>query len=166
MILVKSIKRKNNFLKYYDDNYLKAIRAFSLFLPNQVVIKITTDKEEDEISHPFFEDKIEQHQTWINHCYGLMYSRVPIFMDTFTYSLSFTITDEMYEQYAIIHEITLKEAKKECDLIQATAREWHWKLFSLYSKIRNDINNATTVIDAKEAVEKGKQILFDKLHVL
>ena len=49
MILVKSIKRKNNFLKYYDDNYLKAIRAFSLFLPNQVAIKITTDKEEDEI---------------------------------------------------------------------------------------------------------------------
>ena len=88
MILVKSIKRKNNFLKYYDDNYLKAIRAFSLFLPNQIAIKITTDKEEDEISHPFFEDKIEQHQTWINHCYSLMYSRVPIFMDTFTYSLS------------------------------------------------------------------------------
>ncbi len=166
MILVKSIKRNNNFLKYYDDNYLKAIRAFSLFLPTQVVIKINTEKEDDEISHPFFEDKIEQHQIWINHCYELMYSRVPIFMDTFTYSLSFNITDEMYEQYAIIHEITLKEAKKECDLIQATAREWHWKLFSLYSKIRNDINNAATVIDAKEAVEKGKQILFDRLHVL
>ena len=44
MILVKSIKRNNNFLKYYDDNYLKAIRAFSLFLPTQVVIKINTEK--------------------------------------------------------------------------------------------------------------------------
>ena len=166
MILVKSLKRNNNFIKYYDDNYLKAIRAFSLFLPNQVGININPSTEEDEISHPFFEDKIEQHYIWIGHCYSLMYSRVPIFMDTFTYSLSFTITDEMYEQYAIIHEITLKEAKKECDLIQATAREWHWKLFSLYSKIGNDINNAATIIDAKEAVEKGKQILFGRLHVL
>tara|TARA_Y100000593_G_scaffold91673_1_gene181135 strand:+ start:206 stop:706 length:501 start_codon:yes stop_codon:yes gene_type:complete len=166
MILVKSLKRNNNFLKYYDDNYLKAIRAFSLFLPTQISVEIKTDKEVDEISHLFYEDKIEQHQTWINYCYGLMYSRVPIFMDTFTYSLSFDITDEMYNQYAIIHEVSLKEAKKECDLIQATAREWHWKLFCLYSKIRNDINNAATVLAAKEAVEKGRQILFDRLHVL
>ena len=72
MILVKSLKRNNSFLKYYDDNYLKAIRAFSLFLPSQISIRINVNKEDDEISHPFYESKIEQHQTWINHCYNLI----------------------------------------------------------------------------------------------
>lgn len=166
MILVKSLKRNNNFLKYYDDNYLKAIRAFSLFLPSQISIRINVNKEDDEISHPFYESKIEQHQTWINHCYNLMYARVPLFMDTFTHSLSLDITDKMYDQYAIIHEITLEEAKKECDLIQSTAISWHWKLFCLYSKIRNDINNSTTVLEGNDVVEIGKQILFETVHVL
>ena len=163
--MIKVFSQVTPFYNYYPDYYSEAIKATLLKFPDDYNIEYHRKEGKYIKTNDYFDILVQYHFDWYSICVAHFSTRIPLLFNTWISISYLSLTDTMISQYANTHDMSIIEADKECKLLTQTAKDFSWQLFCIYSKIRNDLNDATSKTTLEQTLDNGR-IRLKRCHVL
>ena len=163
--MIKVYNEISDFYNYYPDFYSEAIKATLLKFSDEYNIEYHKEEGKYIKTNDCFDILVQYHFKWYSMCITHFSTRLPLLFNTWISISNLSLTDTMISQYASVHDISIVEADKECKLLAQTTKDFSWQIFCIYSKIRNDLNNAKSKERLEQTLTNGN-IRLKRCHVL